>query len=106
MTEITLVRNDKNFYLKFLVTYADGSVLDLSNVSSVKLKIARYGASDLFATIDGGVTDPSRGTCQFLVGEQFVGVTGEFKAEIEITFNNGTVLTAPGITIKVIPDLP
>lgn len=92
--------------MKFYLTYADGAVLPLNDVASIKLKIVRYGEKDLFSTIDGQVVDAANGVCQFLVGEQFSNVTGKFKAEIEITFTNGTVLTAPGITIKVIPDLP
>jgi len=104
MTEIKIVRNDKNFILEFTIYDLDGNVVDLTGITSIKLKCKQYGDS-IVKEINGTVTDPENGQCQFLVKDEFVGVTGEFKAEIEMTFSNGKVLTAPGITIKVIPDL-
>jgi len=106
MTEIKLVRNDQNFTLRFYIKDADGDVVDLSDISEIKLKIQKYGESGLFAEIPGTVVDAANGIAQFQIGTQFVDQEGEFIAEIEMTFSSGQVLTAPDIYIKVIPDLP
>jgi len=106
MAEIKLVRNDKNFTLRFYIKDADGNALDLSDIDSIKLKIQKYGSSSLLAEIPGTVVSATEGIAQFQIGEQFVGQEGEFIAEIEMTFVSGQVLTAPDIYIKVVPDLP
>jgi len=106
MTEIKLVRGDVNYYLEFTIYDSDDNLVDLSDVTSIVLKIKKYGASSLFATINGSVTgDGASGQCSFPVGTTFESETGEFQAEIEITYSSGKVITAPGISIKVIPDL-
>ena len=70
------------------------------------MKIKKYGESSLFADIQGNVIgDGKDGKCEFPIGETFKDSVGEFKAEIEITYSSGKVLTAPEIAIKVIPDL-
>jgi len=106
MTEIKLVRGDKNYSLEFTIYDADNNLVDLSNVTSIVLKIKKYGSSSLFASIEGSVEgDGTTGQCSFPIGTTFLTETGEFKAEIEITYSTGKVITAPGILIKVIPDL-
>ncbi len=104
MTEITVVRNDQNFYLEFQIRDSDGNIVNLDNVTSIKLKYRSYSGNSL-TVIDGEVTNPSAGECRFLIQNEFVGITGEFKGEIEITYSNGKVITAPYIVIKVIPDI-
>jgi len=104
-TEIIIVRGDKNFRLSFQIYDADGNIVDLSNVSQIVLKYKEYTSTSSASSITGTVSVPGEGKCYFDVGTQFVGVTGEYKAEIEITFLNGKVLTVPNLVIKVIPDL-
>lgn len=105
MTCITIVRNDKNFVLEFTIYDADSVIVDLTGVSSIKLKYKSY-SNGTVTSITGTVIEPSTsGKAQFIIGEQFVGITGEFKAEIEITYLSGQVLTAPNLTIEVIPDI-
>ena len=104
MTEIKIVRNDKNFALEFVIYDLDGNPVDLTGISSLKLKYKEYGDSTV-QEINGTVIDAKSGKCRFNVKDEFVGITGEFKAELEMIWADGKVLTAPGITIKVIPDL-
>jgi len=106
MTEIKLVRGDKNYYLQFTIYDSDNNLVDLSDVTSITLNIKKDGASSLFASISGEIEgDGTTGQCSFPIGTTFLTETGEFKAEIEITYSSGKVITAPGIRIKVIPDL-
>jgi len=105
MTEITIVRNDVNFVLEFTIKDADDEIVDLTDVSAILLKYKKYD-SDTVGTITGTVTDADEGECQFDVSTKFQGSTeGEYKAEIQITYNSGKVITATDITIKVISDL-
>lgn len=107
MTDIIIIRNDKNFVLEFTIYTADGDLVDLTNVSEILLKFQAYEdgtVTSITGTVVG--SSPLLGQAQFLIGSQFVGITGEFKAEIQITYTSGRVLTAPNIYIKVIADLP
>lgn len=104
MTEITIIRGDKNFILDFTIYDADNNIVDLGGVTSILLKFKSY-EDGIVRSISGTVIDAPNGRVQFPVGEEFVNILGEYKAEIEITYITGQVLTAPNISIKVIPDL-
>jgi len=106
VTDITLVRNDANYVLQFYIKDQDGNAVNLTDVSSLTLKIQKYGTSTLHASISGSVVNATEGICQFTVQDEFTAVTGDFKAEVEITYSSGKTITAPEIYIKVIPDLP
>jgi len=103
MSRIEIVRGDRNFYLEFTILDADGNVVNLTNATP-KLKWKNYSDGSV-NSITGEVVNATEGTCRFLVQDEFVGVTGEFKAEIEITYSDGKIITAPNLCIKVIPDL-
>jgi len=104
MTEIQIVRGDKNFPLHFTIYDADNKPVDLTGVDSIVLKYKNYENGEV-VNIPGTVQNPTEGSVVFQVTDQFVDIVGEFKAEIEITYSNGCVLTAPNIVIKVIPDI-
>lgn len=104
MTEIKIVRGDKNFVLQFTIYDADGNPLDLTGVSEILLKYKNYQDGTV-TSIPGTVTNPTAGEAQFIIGNQFENLLGEFKGEIEITYSSGRVLTAPNLVIKVIPDI-
>ena len=105
MTEIKIVRGDKNFILDFTIYDADDEIVDLTGVSEINLKFKSYEDGTVTSIPGSAVGDPQNGEAQFPVGEQFVGVLGEYKAEIEITYISGKVITAPNISIKVIADV-
>jgi len=104
MTEITLIRNDQNYWIQFYVKDPDNNPVDLTDCTP-KLKIQSY-TSSFFKTITGEVVDANAGICRFKITDEFVDKTGEFRAEIELNYSDGKILTAPNITIKVLPDLP
>lgn len=104
MTEVQLVRGDKNYVIKFTIYDSDNNVLSLENVDSVVFKYKDYANGEV-KSITGTVLNPLNGEVGFLITNQFDEVVGEFKAEIEITYKDGKVLTAPNIVLKVIPDI-
>jgi len=105
LTEITIVRNDVNFLLEFTIKDTDDKVVDLTGVSAIVLKFRKYNTTVTPTSITGSVVSATAGTCQFDVGTNFQSITGEYKAEIQITYGSGKIITAPNITIKVIEDL-
>lgn len=104
MTEVVIVRGDKNFALQFTIYDADNQTIDLTGVSKIELKFKSYEDGTV-KKILGTIINAKAGDVQFPVSDEFVDLTGEFKAEIEITYSTGQVITAPNITIKVIPDI-
>jgi len=107
MTDIKLVRGDTNYNIEFIIKDAEGSVIDLTN-ATVVLKMQSYQGGDLVVNLTGEIPMETQtsGVCKFVITDQFQDLTGEFQAEIQITYSGGKVITAPNISIKVIPDLP
>jgi len=105
MSEITVVRNDTKFVLDFTIYDLDNNLVNLTGVSTIKLKFKSYTDGTVTSISGTVVGDPTLGRVQFIVGNEFTNITGDFKGEIEITYNSGGILTAPNISIKVIPDL-
>jgi hypothetical protein len=105
MATITLVRGDKNYYLEFEVRDAEGKIVDLTNCT-VRFKMQKYNAPSLVIDKVGTVVDGTNGLCQVMIGEELINESGEFKAELEITWPTGQVLTAPNIFVRVLKDLP
>jgi len=105
MTEVEIVRNDKNFILDFTIYDLDNEPVDLANVSSIIFKFESYEDGTV-TSISGEVIDEAGGEAQFFVEDEFVDISlGNYKAEIQITYVSGKVLTAPNIILKVIRDL-
>ena len=91
--------------LEFTILDADGEVVSLAGVSGIVLKYKSYNSSGAATSITGTIVSPEDGTCTFDVGTKFQSVTGKYKAEIQITYGSGKVITAPGLIINVIEDL-
>lgn len=105
MPTLTLVRNDKNFYLEFEVRDSEGEIVDITGCS-IGFKMQKYGESNLTINKAGGVTVGTLGLCQVLIEDEIIGKSGEFYAELEIRWSSGKILTAPDIYVKVLKDLP
>ena len=112
MTAITIVKGDKNFLLNFTIYDADDQIVDLTGASTITLKFKSYEDGTVTSVnanlVDHTPAQLSAGEVHFFIGSEFVSITGEFKAEIEITYDatlDNRVITAPNISIKVIPDL-
>lgn len=105
MPEIIWVRNDKFFFQEFEVKDVEGEIVDLTG-TTVRLKVQRYGESTLLIDKAGEVTDGPDGICRFLIEDEIQGISGEFHAEIEVTWPSGKILTVPDIYIQILKDLP
>ena len=105
MTQITLVRGDKNYVLDFTIYDMDGEKVNLVGSSTIILKLKSYANGTLTQIIGQVVDPPSNGEVRFPVVEEFLSAVGEFKAEIEIAYAGGKVITAPNISVKIIADL-
>lgn len=88
----------------------DTTPVDLSSAASVKLLMRRYGASTsaLSATmvVEDQATSP--GWVYRAWSPSDLSVAGEYHAEVEVTWANGTVQTFPPtgwVTIRVADDL-
>jgi len=103
--DLKLVRNDTNFYIEFVVKDAEGNIVNLEN-STVIFKMQSYSGGSLVANIAGEVPVGSDGICKFLITDELDNLIGEFQAEIQITYSGGRIITAPDISVRVIPDLP
>jgi hypothetical protein len=106
MTSLTLVRGDVNYSIVFTVLDAHGDIVDLTN-SSIVFKVQQYGHDTLLFEKEGAIVNGTLGICEIPIGDEFKTVSGEFYAELQITWllENKT-LTVPDINIKVLRDLP
>lgn len=106
MPSLTLVRGDSNYYLEFEVRDGDGEIVDLSG-SSVIFKMQKYGESTLTLSKAGNVVSGTLGLCQVYIETELQNKSGEFHAELQITWPaSSKILTAPGINVKILQDLP
>lgn len=105
MPTLTLIRNDKNFYLEFEVRDSEGQIVDITDCS-IGFKMQKYGENTLTIDKDCTVINGTLGLCQVLIEDEIVGESGEFYAELEIRWPSGKVLTAPDILVKILKDLP
>lgn len=105
MCEITIVRGDRNFQLNFTIYDLDNKPIDLTGIQSIIFRFKNYENGMVYELSGQVVGDPVNGQVAFHVGDTFVNLLGEFKAEIELTYSNGQILTAPNITVRVIPDI-
>lgn len=83
----------------------DGLPLDLSTAASVKV-ILRAGA--LIVQGPGTITDAVGGVVTYVWGAGDTDVVGEYKGEVEITWDSGKVETVPNtgyFKVKIIADL-
>lgn len=105
MPTLTLVRGDRDYFIEFEVRDADGEIVDLTD-TSVRFKMQRYGESTLTFNKEGTILSGTLGLCQILIEDEFQTISGEFNAELEISWIEGKVLTAPDIYVKILKDLP
>ena len=104
-TIIEAVAQDKLYNINFTLQDYDGNPVNLTGISTLKLKAQIPGAEEL--SIDGDMTVVSAvaGTCYYQVQEGDL-ETGIYEAEIEVVYVNGQIVTFTDILIKVAGDLP
>lgn len=84
------------------------SKYEIRNDSTVKFKMALKGAVSL--KVDGTctITDATNGKCKYTFQPTDLDTEGEYDAELELVYSapGAKVISATGLVIKVIPDLP
>jgi len=103
---IKVVKNDKLYDLNFTLQDASGNAVNLTNASSISLKVQKVGATALKFTGNMIKVVAASGTCKYQVAAGNFDETGEYHAEIEVTFSGGQISTFSDIYIIVLPELP
>ena len=103
---IQVVANDYGYDLEFQILDAEGNAVDLTGLVSGKVKIYEPGASSAKVNASITVVDTENGLCRYQVKEGDFDVAGKtYHVEIELTYSS-KVVTAKGVTIKVLPEAP
>lgn len=90
---VYLVQGDTLPGFVVTLTDSDGSVVPLSGVTSVLMKIRPAGSTALTDTLTGTVTDAANGVASFALGTHTLDTAGLFEAEISVTYTSGRVWT-------------
>lgn len=97
MSTFYLVQGDNGSEIKATITRSDtGAAVDLSSATP-RLKFKKRNTSVILSTIESSTAssdDQIAGICQFAFGTNDLDITaGDYVAEIEITFADGSVET-------------
>lgn len=105
MSDLELIRNDTGFDIEFEVDDADGTDVNLTD-STVKLKM--WKPSETTCKINGTctLTTPLEGKCKYTIVSDDLDTSGDYDAELEITYTSGKIITASGMTINIKEDAP
>jgi len=97
-------KNDYGIDLTFTVTDENGAALDISDASSVFLKVGRFNESGIISKSMSFVNDGSDGQVytHFASGE--FSSSGYYDAEIQVNYADGR-RTTKAFTLHVIPSL-
>ena len=105
--EYELVRDDRFYNITFTIKEADGTVVDLTDVATIKLYLAAVGGTTL--KVDGACVRSSpytAGICTYTVQTSDMDTVGIYHAEVELTYSGGKILTTERFDIRVVEDLP
>jgi len=102
---LTVKEGDYSYYINFTLQEADETALDLTDASSIKFKVKDTDASSL--KVDGtcSVVNATSGTCRYLVQSGDFDTENDYKAEVEVTYTSGKVLTTKTFYVFVKEDL-
>jgi len=101
---IELVRNDKLFDIKFIVTDQNGNPVDLTN-STILLKMKNQKTGTSLSTATCTIVNATAGICKYNVENGFLSTAGVYDAELQLTYVSGQVLTSKLENIKILEDL-
>lgn len=106
--KITVVQNDEGYALNFeLKEYRSTDALSLIGATSVVLNVQYTSDPELKFTGEMVVIDdPADGHVQYITQGGNFPEPGDAYAEIQITYDDGRIITLPNILITVFPELP
>jgi hypothetical protein len=104
MPLLELIRNDKGYDIEFTVLDADEDPVNLTS-STISFKVRKW--NDSYAKFVGTcvITDALAGKCKYTVTATDFDAVGKYKAEIEVVWLDGKVMTASDLTITIQEDI-
>lgn len=103
MATLKLIKGDTQFSIGFTITESDGTTaVDLTN-ATVIFKVGSY-SSTLFSG-ECTVTDAEAGQCSYTVLDDELSSAGNYRGELQITWDSGKVLTAQDINVTIYEEL-
>lgn len=106
MSEIMrFVKGDHTNTVQWTCTDENGDAIDLTNVSTITVKIGRIGESSNLVEKTGTVTDAANGVAQFTFGSDDLSLDGYFDAHIELDYSTGAHKTLRHMSVQILPDM-
>lgn len=102
-----VVQNDALTVHELTIKEYDGTPLDLTNVTEIKIHAAAPGGTVLELDTTCARQAPyANGICWYTKQSDELTNVGRFHAELQITFSGGKIITTKRFDIRVVKDLP
>lgn len=102
---ITITQDDFGFAWNFTLTDSQGNVVDLTN-ASVFFSFELISDPTVSFSNAMSITNPTAGTCQYIVQQNDFIVAGTYSALIKVEYASSEVVSFAGITVQVNPIIP
>jgi len=99
------IKGDHTNTIQWTCTDENGSAIDLTNVSTVTLKVGRLNESSNLVEKTGTKYDASNGIVRFTFADGDLSAGGYYDAHIELDYNTGAHKTLRPMSIQIIPDM-
>lgn len=105
LTQLGVVQNDYGYDLSFMLEDSAGEELDI-NGASLQFILQPTGDYDIQTGGAMAIVNASQGQCKYTVQQGDFPASGQWAAQIQVTFATGEILTFTGIVVTVDPELP
>ena len=106
MSEIMrFVKGDHTNTIQWTCTDENGTAINLTNITTITVKIGRIGESSNLIEKTGTVTDAENGVAQFTFGSSDLDTEGYFDAHIELDYNSGAHKSLRYMSVQILPDM-
>lgn len=104
---LEVTQNDKLTVHPLTIYEHDGTPMDLTNVTEIKIHAAAPGGTALeLDTTCAKQTPYADGICWYTKQSDELNTVGRFHAELQITDSGGVIVTTKRFDILVVKDLP
>lgn len=105
MSEIMRVIKGDTNSIQWTCTDENGGAINLTNVSTITLKVGRINESSNLIEKAGTKTDAANGVVQFAFLSTDFATEGYYDAHIELDYNTGVHKTLRNMDVHVLPDM-
>lgn len=102
---IRFIKGDHTNTIQWTCTDENGEAINLTNVTTITLKIGRIGESSNLIEKTGTVTDAANGVAQFTFADGDLDTEGYFDANIELDYNTGAHKTLRHMGVHILPEM-